>query len=123
MEVAEEIGQLIQNDEVCKNLKAAYGESKEDKELQNLLRQLSTKDGCLVSYDECNEEEKDVYLKIFSNANMIKCQKAEKEFGKFINKVMSTIVDCAQGREFALDSEFDDDGCQSDCSNCCSECH
>ncbi|MDR1467553.1 MAG: YlbF family regulator [Oscillospiraceae bacterium] len=120
IKAAKGIGELIQKDQRYKKFRQAYGNVKNDEDLQDLLKQLKTKRSDLSQNGE-DKESQIICEKIFANDNMKQYQKMEEEMSDLVNKVTSIIIGSVEGKDPNTVS-FEKRDCESGCAGC-SGCH
>ncbi len=129
IELARQLGEEIQNDELYIKVRMNEQKLEIDEEFQNLMKEFNEEKMQIneeMSKDSPDQNRIDIlnksigekYEKITKNPNMIAFQESQKEFMEVINKVSSIILKSAQGESPYSDGIFDNLGCEGSCDGC-----
>ena len=131
IEMARELGKMIQKEESYINLHKAQEKADADMDLQQLIGEFNLKrlainneaskaDNDQEKMQALNQEMRAVYAKIMQNENMIAYNDAKDAFDTLYNRVSAIITNSANGE----DPETTDvtSGCTGSCSTC-GGCH
>ena len=125
--LAREIGKLIQQEECYHSMESSRLASDEDKELQDLIGEFNLKriaineegmkkDRNQEKIQSYSNEMREIYTKIMNNEHMISYNDSKSELDRLVNRVVAIITQSANGD----DPETTDvhEGCTGDCSGC-----
>jgi len=130
IEMARDLGRLIQKDERYLRLQLARANSDDDEVLQDMIGRFNLKRLDLnkeMKKDERDEEKtaaldaelKEIYAAVMSNPNMVEYNKAKKDIDEVLRHVNTIITLSAEGED---PDTADIGGCGSGCSSC-KGCH
>ncbi|MDD6225503.1 MAG: YlbF family regulator [bacterium] len=131
IEMARELGKMIQKEESYINLHKAQEKADADMDLQQLIGEFNLKrlainneaskaDNDQEKMQALNQEMRAVYAKIMQNENMIAYNDAKDAFDALYNRVSAIITNSANGEDPKTTDVTS--GCTGSCSTC-GGCH
>lgn len=130
LEMAKELGHLIQQDERFVKVQMAQAQADNDAELQALIGEFNLKRMAINSeaskpeqdeekVKQLNEELRDVYARVMANPSMDAYNQAKTELDKILNGVSAIMNMAAQGLN---PDDYDEHQCGGNCASC-GGCH
>ena len=128
IEMARELGKLIQQEESYIALQKAQADADADMELQNLIgdfnmkrmsinNEASKKDKDSDKLALLNSQMREDYSKIMSNKNMIAYNEAKDAFDMVANRVLAIVQQSAEGADPET-ADYSTSSCSGSCSTC-----
>ena len=132
IDMARELGKLIQQDERYLKVQIARQQSDEDEELQNLIGELNLKrlaSETETGKEDCNTEKlqeinsdiRRLYGEIMKNEHLASYNSAKTEFDNMVKRVLSIITKSADGED-PMTADYSNATCSGNCSSC-GGCH